>query len=85
MAKKVELLILNAEKCRKDEGIVVINTTCPECGKDHYLGMNLDDFREYKAYGLLHGTFKNESTNVRELLITGTCPECWDKLFPEED
>lgn len=85
MAKKVELLILNVEKCRKDEGLVVINTTCPECGKQHYLGMTVDDFRDYAVDCLVDKVFPDESADVRELLITGTCPECWDKLFPKEE
>lgn len=84
MAQKVELLILNAENRKENEGLVVINTTCPQCGKQHYLGMTVNDFRAYAAERLADEVFPDESADVRELLITGVCPECWDKLFPKE-
>lgn len=84
MAEKAELLILNAQKCKEYEGLVVVNTICPECGRRHYLGMTVDDFRDYAADCLVDEVFPDEPTDVRELLITGTCPECWDKLFPKE-
>lgn len=84
MAEKVEMLILNAENRRENEGLVVINTTCPECGKQHFLGMTVNDFRAYAAELLVDEVFPDESADVRELLITGVCQECLDKLFPKD-
>lgn len=85
MAQKVELLILNAENRKENKGLIVINTICPECGKQHFLGMTISDFRAYAAERLADEVFPDESADVRELLITGICPECWDKLFPKDE
>lgn len=83
MAQKAEVLILNEKKWRKDkEAIVVICTTCPECGKEHLLGMTTEDFQ---SDALVSDTFSDEPSEIRELLITGTCSECWDKLFPKDE
>lgn len=84
MAKKVELLILNAEKRKENEGLVVINSTCFSCGRQHFLGMRVNDFRAYVTERMADEVFPDEPPEIRELLISGTCPECWDKLFPEE-
>lgn len=85
MAQKVELLILNAETRGENEGLVVLTSTCPECGKQHFLGMTTADFRAYAAERLADEVFPDEPADVRELLITGVCPECWDKLFPNDE
>lgn len=85
MAQKVELLILNAEKRKENEGLVVVSSTCPECGKPHFLGMTLNDFRAYAAERMADEIFPDEPADIRELLITGICSECWDKLFPKEE
>lgn len=85
MAQKVELLILNAEKRREDEGLVVLTPICPECGKQHFLGMTMDDFRAYAAERMADEVFPDEPPEIRELLISGTCPECWNKMFPPEE
>jgi hypothetical protein len=35
--------------------------------------------------GTVQSIFKDLGADERELLISGTCGECWDKLFPKED
>jgi hypothetical protein len=34
---------------------------------------------------LIQDVFPDMSVNDREMLITGTHPACWDKLFPGEE
>jgi hypothetical protein len=44
------------------------------------------DLEEYnKGEKLVQECFPYISPEYRELLISGMCPECWDKLYSEEN
>jgi len=44
---------------------------------------DLFDYLDKKKY--IQDAFPYLSTGEREQIMTGTHPECWEKMFPEED
>ena len=50
---------------------------CPLCHKTFQFELGWDDYDEYKA----SGHKQHMPTFIREVLISGMCPECQDKVF----
>jgi hypothetical protein len=57
------------------------------CEQDKTLTVPLGQYEEWVSErgGTVQSIFKDLGADERELLISGTCGECWDKLFPKED
>lgn len=64
---------------------IVIETHCPICHQFHYVEVNERDFYAWQGGKLAQDAFPYLSSDEREMLISGTCPECWDKMFSEEE
>ena len=66
-----------------------IAVDCLKCDKLFHLPATqeqmdeLDKPRSERMY--MQDIFPNLSVADRELLISGTCYSCWDKMFPEVD
>lgn len=58
-----------------------IKTTCPVCGKETVITVNKDAYEKYQNGGLVQNCFPELSPEIREMLITGICPTCWDKIM----
>lgn len=59
---------------------------CMQCGKRSYVEMTPEQHhRYYEQQAFVQDVFPDWTPDQRELLITGTHPECWDAMFPEED
>lgn len=63
-----------------------VKVQCRMCGKEHTLYVGLDDWFMYQSPNRPHiqDIFPYLTPSERELLISGTCEECWKKLFPPE-
>lgn len=61
-------------------------TKCPICGKTNFVSMTLQQY-ERLCLGREHvqTIFPEKSDEERELLISGTCSECWHDLFADDD
>lgn len=72
---------------KKDE--MVITVSCRMCNTVHGLTVKKKDYEEYMSYGRRHiqDIFPYLNPDERELLISGICPDCWNKMFAmnEED
>lgn len=66
---------------------VAIATYCPICHTSHDVEVPIDRFILWKGGLSVQEAFPDMPPEERERLISGICPECWDKLFPvgEED
>lgn len=68
---------------------VKIETTCPICGKVHFVEVDEDklDLAEMVIGREIHAqtAFPDMPAPERELLITGIDNECWQKLFGQEE
>ncbi len=67
------------------EDAITITTTCPFCGKSHGVKVSAADFWEWNDGALVQDAFPYLSADEREMLISGICPTCWDKMFGGED
>lgn len=69
-----------------DSKNVVVEVTCPFCGKVSTLTLPTDGYTAWKLNGVLvQDAFPALSAEDRELLISGICPTCWDGMFPDEE
>ena len=64
---------------------VEIMTACPFCGHAHGVFVNEADYWDWQDGALAQDAFPYLSANEREMLISGICPTCWDKMFPTEE
>ncbi len=66
---------------------VDLETYCPFCGKSAIVKVPLDGFIAWRGGTVVQEAFPELDENTRERLISGICPECWDKMFsiPEDD
>ena len=63
-----------------------VKTTCPNCGKETILTMTDDEYNDYKENKkYIQDIFPHWTPGEREMLITGICPDCWNKIFNEEN
>lgn len=59
---------------------------CSMCGEQHTLKVRVEDYLVYDSPNRPHiqDIFPYLSPAERELMISGICPKCWEKLFPPE-
>ena len=64
----------------KNLNLAVANR-CPMCGKIYSVNVNDVDFQNWQEGALIQKAFPYLSADEREILITGTCPKCWNSMF----
>jgi hypothetical protein len=59
---------------------------CQFCCRALELEVNEDDYDAWKDGELVQNAFPYLSSAEREILVSGMCPSCWDKMIgmPEE-
>ena len=60
---------------------VIIETACPFCGAVNMIEVNLVDYWDWEDGKLAQDAFPYLTSDEREMLISGICPECWDSMF----
>ena len=62
----------------------IIEVECTNCGTIHKIQVEPSEWKDYTD-GIKHvkECFPNMSNPIREMFISGICPECWEKLFPK--
>lgn len=68
-----------------DTGKTTIETVCPECNGTTELNVMYSQIVAWKNGTLIQHAFPTLDIDEREMLMTGTCVKCWDKMFGEED
>ena len=61
--------------------MIVIEIKCPICKKVSIIEVPVDGFINWQGGELIQNAFPTLSADVREQLISGICPECWEKMF----
>ena len=67
------------------ETILVKSKPCLACKEYEVWSLDRDAVTRWQEGGLIQDCFPDMSASDREILISGTHPACWDKLFPEEE
>ena len=64
---------------------VFVATTCPFCGHANEIAVNDADYWNWQDGMMAQDAFPYLSADEREMLISGCCPACWDKMFGGEE
>jgi hypothetical protein len=65
-------------KAQKEEKIRVKTKACIFCGKPHYVWVYPSAYKAWRDGACIQDAMPDLSANERELLISGTCKDCWD-------
>lgn len=58
---------------------------CMGCGSSTTFTMSEEQFNRFRAGEHAQRIFPAWSPEDRELLISGTCPSCWEEMWAEEE
>jgi hypothetical protein len=61
-----------------------LNVTCKSCRKDVELRVPFDQWTEWQTGKFVQDAFPHLTAGEREMLISGLCEKCFDKLFNDE-
>lgn len=65
--------------------IIYLEATCPLCNHTNSIMVYADDYYAWQNGTLIQDAFPYLSPDDREMLISGICPFCWEKMFGEEE
>lgn len=65
--------------------IEVTTRPCLGCRTTATFTMTEEQFRRFKAGEHVQYIFPDWSADDREMLISGTCPPCFEEMFPEDE
>jgi hypothetical protein len=60
---------------------VVIEKTCIHCKKPARVEVPREQYEAWRSGVLAQNAFPQLSADEREMIISGTHPECWDAMF----
>lgn len=60
---------------------ITIEAECPFCGKVTDVEVPIDGYIKWEHGELIQNALPMLSAQERELVKTGICQECWDKMF----
>ena len=61
---------------------MTLEVDCRMCGKTVNLVIEQEDFKKFKnREGAVQDIFPYLNADEREMLISGICSNCWEKLF----
>jgi hypothetical protein len=64
----------------------VLDVKCRECAANHVLFVKISDYIKWKYNeGFIQDLLPYLTNGERELLISGTCSDCFDRMFPPLD
>ncbi len=64
---------------------IITTRSCILCGESTALEVDADKYRRWREGTHIQHVWPEWTPDQRELLITGTHPECWDRMFPDEE
>lgn len=64
--------------------LVHYETICPFCGAVHFIDIPLDRLFLWQSGMKVQDAFPDLSADDRERLISGICPDCWEKMFGDD-
>ena len=62
-----------------------VEIECRICGKQYNLKAEKEDIQKWMNGMNIQDALPYMPAEERELLISGTCPECWNKMFGGEE
>jgi hypothetical protein len=65
--------------------IAIKTDPCPACNEWSTVIVEEDDYGAWVAGLFVQDAFPYLNADSRELLMTGTHPECWESIFTDEE
>lgn len=67
--------------------MIEIETFCLFCETTHIVELNEKQYEQYIKWksNLICLQQIDAPTDIREMLLTGICPDCWDNIFDEDE
>jgi len=65
--------------------MLIVTKPCTVCHQTSTVSVDALGFKQWQEGKLIQEALPYLSADQRELLITGTHPECWDMMFGEEE
>ena len=65
--------------------IAVETRPCQMCGKTSVVRLDEEKFNRWRQGEHIQNVWPEMSADNREVLISGTHPACWDRLFADAD
>jgi hypothetical protein len=76
---------IQSERKISGNSIEVTTLPCMVCGTRHTFTLNYGAYMRWQRGQYVQDCFPEMSPGDREILINGTCDECFNQLFPAED
>jgi len=76
--------VINGVVMGLNQGVekMIVEIECHICNKDHSIKMSFTGHAAWMEGELIQDALPELSSGERELLISGTCGDCWDEMFP---
>lgn len=58
-----------------------IDNICFHCGQENKILVETDKLEKWRNGAYIQDAFPDLSADDRELIMTGTHPECWEEMF----
>jgi hypothetical protein len=58
---------------------------CIDCGKEIAITAPIEQWHQFELGTLAQNAFPKLTAEQREMLISRTCDDCWDKIFADQD
>jgi hypothetical protein len=70
-----------------DPNFVRVSRDCPDCKVTQHFTVPKSGFDawDYGRGSLVQFAFPDLDAPLREMLVSGVCPSCWDKIFGKEE
>lgn len=65
--------------------VLVTTKPCIMCGRTSELEVSEEGFIKWQGGAFIQHAFPDLTADEREMLITGTHPDCFDELAPPDD
>lgn len=71
-----------------DSGVLIdaaIICRCRLCDKEEIIPVNYDNVKDYCSGVKVQVAFPYLNADMRELVLSQTCPKCWADMFKDEE
>ena len=65
--------------------LVILKPRCPMCGAINTMVVNEANYQKWQNGALTQDAFPYLDADEREMLISGICSDCWNKMFSEDE
>jgi hypothetical protein len=77
--------MINTLEIVEKEGQHYAKLRCQWCPTQIEVPVDLKKIDAWRKGQLIQNAMPDLSKDLREMFISGTCPKCWDEMFPPEE